>query len=170
MKSKYDSNLLLGLILILIGGGLLCKQLGLFHFGWEEIYPVALLLFAAMSIVSVAKGDKGNVFWACFLLVCGLFSFMKNYGLVDAFWSVNLWSILLLAFGLSFFALYAFKPQEWGVLVPGCILSTFGLVAILDDLGINWFTMHEVIEYWPLLLIAVGLGIIASSYSRKRAH
>lgn len=170
MKRKYDSNLVLGLILILIGGGLLFKQMGLFSFGWEEIYPVALLLFAAMSIVSVAKGDKGNVFWATFLLVCGLFTFLKNYGVIDSLWSINLWSILLLAFGLSFFALYVFKPQDWGVLVPGGILSAFGLVAILDDLGINWLTMREIMAYWPLLLIAVGLGIIFSSYHRNRTE
>ncbi len=170
MKNKYDSNLVLGLVLILVGGGLLFKQMGLFSFGWEEIYPVALLLFAAVSIVSVAKGDKGNVFWATFLLVCGLFSFLKNYGVVDSLWSINLWSILLLAFGLSFFALYALKPKEWGVLVPGCILSAFGLVAVLDDLGINWLTMRQVIDYWPLLLIAVGLGIIFGSFRRTRAE
>jgi hypothetical protein len=164
---KHNSNLVLGLVLILIGGGLLLRRMGWMDFGWEELYPVGLLLFAAMSIVAVAKGDKSHAFWASFLLVCGLFTFLKNYGIVDAFWSINFWSILLLAFGLSFFTLYAFKPKDWGVMIPGTILTVFGMVAILDDLGINWFTMHEVLEYWPLLLIAIGVAIIVSNFTRQ---
>jgi hypothetical protein len=164
---KYDSNLMTGLILILIGGGLLLKRAGLLDFGWEETYPVALLLLAAMSIVSVAKGEKNHAFWASFLLICGLFSFFKNYGVIDSLWSVNFWSILLLAFGLSFFALYALKPQDWGVLVPGSILTAFGMVAILDDLNISWFNLRHIIDYWPLILIVIGAGIIFSSLKRK---
>lgn len=164
---KHDSNLVLGLILILIGAGLLFKRMGLFDFGWEESYPIALLLLAAMAIVSVAKGDKSQTFWACFLLICGLFTFLKNYGIVDSLWSINLWSILLLAFGLSFFALYASKPKDWGVLIPGFILTTFGSVAVLDDLHVDWFRISYLIDYWPLVLIAIGIGIIFSTLRRR---
>ena len=164
---KYDSNLVLGLILILVGGGLLLKRMGLLDVGWEEIYPIALLLFAAMSIVSVAQGNRNHAFWATFLFVCGLFTFLKNYGIIDSLWSINLWSILLLAFGLSFFALYVTKPQDWGVLIPGSILTVFGLVALLDDLGLDWLSYQQIIEYWPLMLIAIGIIIIASSLTRR---
>ncbi len=164
---KHDSNLVLGLILILIGAGLLFRRMGFFDFGWEESYPIALLLLAAMAIVSVAKGDKSQAFWACFLLICGLFTFLKNYGLVDSFWSINLWSILLFAFGLSFFALYASKPRDWSLLIPGSILTTFGGVAILDDLHVDWFRISYFFDYWPLMLIAIGIAIIIGTLRRK---
>jgi len=142
---KHDSNLVLGLILILIGAGLLFRRMGFFDFGWEESYPIALLLLAAMAIVSVAKGDKSQAFWACFLLICGLFTFLKNYGLVDSFWSINLWSLL----------------------IPGSILTTFGGVAILDDLHVDWFRISYFFDYWPLMLIAIGIAIIIGTLRRK---
>lgn len=164
---KYDSNLVTGLILILIGGGLILRRAGLLDFGWDELYPVGLLMLAAMSIVSVAKGERNSLFWATFLLICGLFTFFKNYGLIEGLWSISFWSVLLFAFGVSFFAIYISRPQDWGVLVPGSILTVFGGVAVLDDLNVRWFTLRHLFEYWPLLLIFIGIGIIFSSMTRK---
>ncbi len=164
---KYSSNLTFGVMLILIGGGLLLRRMGFFDFGWNEIYPIALLILGAMSMMSVAKGDKNASFWGSFLLICGLFTFLKNYGVFQFLWEVDLWTIVLLAFGISFLVLYAFKPQDWGVLIPGAILTFFGLVAILDDLDVSWLTIEAIQDLWPLILIIIGVGIILSSFSKK---
>ncbi len=162
---KYSSNLTFGVLLILIGGGLLLKQMGFFEFGWDEIYPVALLILGAMSMMSVARGDKNASFWGSFLLICGAYTFLKNYGIVDFPWQVNTWSVILLAFGISFIVLYLLKPQDWGVLIPGAILTFFGLVAIFENL--SWFSFRVLRDFWPAILIVIGLGIILSSFARK---
>jgi len=53
------------------------------------------------------------------------------------------------------------------VLIPGFILTTFGSVAVLDDLQVDWFRISYLIDYWPLVLIAIGIGIIFSTLRRR---
>jgi len=164
---KHTSNVVIGAILIIVGLGLILKRMGFMAFGWDEIYPVVLILLGGMSVFSVLKGDKSASFWGTFLLLCGLTTFLRNYGLVDSLWDLELWTIVVLAFGISFFVLYFFKSQDWGVLVPGAIVTFFGLIFLLDDLDVSWMTIENIRNYWPIILIIIGIGVVVSALSKK---
>lgn len=52
----------------------------------------------------------------------------------------------------------------WGVLLIG-----IGVLFLLDNLGILYF--DEIIsDYWPLILIAIGLKIIVSASGNKKSE
>jgi len=165
---KQNSNLVIGGILILIGLGLLLKRLGYMSFGWDETYPLALLILGGLSTFSLIRGDKSASFWATFLLLCGLATFFRNYGIIESLWDIELWTIAVLAFGLSFIVLYLFKPQDWGILVPGTIVTFFGLVFLMDDLNVSWMTLENIKSYWPVILIVIGVGVVVSALTKKK--
>lgn len=165
---KHTSNVIIGTILIFIGLGLILKKMGYMSFGWDEIYPLVLIILGGMSILSIIKGDKSASFWGTFLLLSGFVTFFRNYGIIDSLWQLELWTIVVLAFGLSFIVLYLFKPQDWGILVPGAIVTFFGLIFLMDDLEVSWMTVENIRNYWPVILIVIGIGVVISSLSKKK--
>ena len=52
--------------------------------------------------------------------------------------------------------------KEWGVLIPGILLSGIGSVYIFVKLGhLGFYMITRIVEvYWPLLLIAIGLSLL----------
>ncbi len=164
---KNNSSISLGLILILIGVGLLLHRMNLLNFTIDQVYPLVALVVGAFSGMAVLRGDKNSTFWAGFLLLFGSVTFLRNFDLVDALWRLETLSIAMICFGIAFFILYAFKPNDWGVLIPGSILTFLGLIMVLDDLNISWFTIDKIKSLWPLILIIIGAGIILSSLKKK---
>jgi predicted tellurium resistance membrane protein TerC len=164
---RNNSSISLGLILILVGLGLTLHRMGLMHLTFDQIYPVVALAVGVFSAIAVARGDKNSVFWSGFLLMFGVATFLRNYDLVTVLWELETWSILMLCLGLSFFVIYLFKPNDWGVLIPGCILSFIGFIMVMDDLNFSWFTIDRIKSLWPIILIIIGAGIIASSFRKK---
>jgi len=164
---QNNSSISLGLILILIGLGLLLHRMNLIHFTFDQIYPVVALAVGAFSTMAVVRGDKNSVFWSGFLILFGFLTLLRNYDMVDALWELQIWSILMLCLGLAFFVLYFFKPQDWGVLIPGSILGFIGLMLVLHDLNYSWLTLDKIKSLWPIILIIIGAGILASSFRKK---
>lgn len=159
-----------GLILILIGVVLLLHQLEVLYFNWRQIYPILLLVLGGLFLVSVkTKDDKGAVFPGTVLIVLGLFFFIRNYGFFSFdyyFYEFeDFWPIFLVAVGLGFVVLYFIKPQDWGVLIPGSVLLLFGIIFFLRVTGV--FYWKDFADYWPVILIAVGISIVINSLRRK---
>jgi len=125
------------------------------------------LAVVGFSAVAVARGDKYSVFWSGFLLLFGGLTFLRNYSIVDSLWSLSPWSLLMVSLGLAFFALYFFKPKDWGVLIPGSLLSFIGLLMVLHDLDYSWFELAKIKSLWPVVLIIIGIGILVSSFRKK---
>lgn len=167
MKRIRYSTLLWGFIFILIGVVLLFRRLDIWTLSWNELYPIGLMALGVFAFVKVAQGDKNASFWGTFFLSIGILTFLRNYLIFDALWALEFWTIGLLALGLGFFVLYGIKPGDWGVLIPGSILIFLGLVSLLDDLDVPWFTIEAVKDYWPAILIVVGVGIIISSLMKR---
>ncbi len=165
---KSTSNLVIGAILIVIGLGLFFKRLDIVRFGWDEIYPLVLLVLGGMSAFSVAKGDKTASFWGSFLLLCGIVTFFRNYGIIDGLWDLELWTIVVLSFGISFFVLYFFKPTDWGVLIPGAIVTFFGLILLFHDLDLPWISFRTISNFWPVILILIGIGLVISALTSNK--
>ena len=165
---KKNSSIVPGLLLIMIGAALLVNKMDWWRFRWDEFYPIALLVLAAASSYSLLRGNSKSAFGASFFLIAGLITFLRNFAIINSLWFVEIWSILLLALGVSFFVLYLFNPHDWGVLIPGGILSFFGVWAFFQDLDVHWFNFHYLGDFWPLILVIIGLGLIVSALLRKR--
>ncbi|MDZ7261295.1 MAG: DUF5668 domain-containing protein [candidate division KSB1 bacterium] len=158
-----------GVLLIVVGLLLLLSRLDLLQFNWGHLYPLLLMALGLLCFLTIRRRkDAGAVFPGTIFFLLGLFFFLRNYDLIYYLYPDEIWPIFLIIFGLAFIALYLFKPQDWGVLIPGSLLLFFGIVFFLRELDLIYWRTQEYIErFWPLILIVIGTGIVLSSLTRK---
>ncbi len=159
-----------GIILIAIGVILLLHQLDLIYLRWRHVFPIILLALGVFFFVSIiTRKDKGAAFPATIFIVLGAFFFLRNFGYfsVDFYFYdfEEYWPIFLIAFGLGFIVLYFFRMEDWGVLIPGGVLLFFGILFLLRSARI--FYWRDFADFWPLILIAIGIGLVIGSLKRK---
>jgi hypothetical protein len=70
--------------------------------------------------------------------------------------------VVLLSFGLSFFTLYASDLREYGLLIPGLLLSSAGAIMILWWWEyLEWYEVrHALRTYWPLIFVVWGAALL----------
>ena len=165
--NKQFSNSLVGVLFILFGVVLILNKMNIVRFTWTELYPVLLLTASVFSFISVSKGNKSAAFWGTICGILGIVFFLRNYDFIDYFWYLDAWPLILFAFGLGFINLYLFNPADWGVLIPGGVLTFLGAVFLLESLGMDVDVFDIVFDFWPLILIIIGGGLILKAVSRK---
>jgi hypothetical protein len=165
---NLTASLIVGIVLILIGVGILLDKWDILDFTWEEFYPLVLLALSLLSLLKVTQGRKDASFWMVFLGTLGLFYFLRNYDIIISLWYIDSWPVLLLALGLSFVVMYFFKPYDWGNLIPGAILTFLGVAFLLKEMDVRWLSFDLVADFWPLILVLIGMGIIISSLVGKK--
>lgn len=165
----HKHSILPGLILIIIGALLLVNKLVPYSIGWYEIYPLILMAIAVLIFISViGKRDKGAVFFGTFFFLLGIFFFLRNYDIIPYYYMREVWPALLIIFGLSFVSVFITKPSDWGVLIPAGILIFLGVVFLLRKFHIIYLDIGDIIaDYWPMILIIIGAGIILGALRRQ---
>jgi hypothetical protein len=76
----------------------------------------------------------------------------------------SLWPIFLLAPGVAFIVMFFRDRKNYGVLMPGTILTVLGLLFFACTL-VGWQQMDYL---WPLFIIAPGLGFLMLYLFGKR--
>lgn len=167
--SNHKSSLWPGVILIIIGALLLVNKLTDISFGWYQIYPVIFVALGIMFFVSVInRQNKGAVFPGTILLLMGVFFVLRNWDLVPYRYVRDVWPAMSAILGLAFLALFLVKPRDWGVLIPASIFLFFGGAIWLDKLDIIYIDIWDIWrDYWPALLILIGIGIIVGSLTKQ---
>ncbi len=167
--STHKHSLLPGLILILIGAVLLVNKLTPYSFGWDEIYPLILIAIGILILISViGKRDRGAVFFGTIFFLIGLFYFIKNYELISHYYMRAEWQTFLIILGLAFCSVFVVKPSDWGVLLPASIFLLLGIGFLLRKFHIIYWDIGDIIsDYWPVILIIIGGGIIAGALKRQ---
>ena len=166
---KNLSSVFLGVALILAGIAILLNQYQVLEFGWNQFYPLALIGLGVYFILDIVQGNKGAIFWATISIFLGLFFFLRNFGYIPFFWIEEYWPLFMLIFGLAFISLFVMKPEDWGLLIPGSILSFLGLAIASYTMGFQSYPVRVLWRFWPLLLVLIGVVLIWNSIqSRKR--
>jgi len=168
--STHKHSLWPGLFLILIGAILLVHKLVPYSFGWYEIYPLIFIGLGILLFISIlGKRDKGAVFPGTFLFFLGLFFFLRNYDIIPYLYRLEVWPIFLIILGLAFLVFFFTKPSNWGTLIPAGIFLFLGIVFLLDRLHIVYLDIWNILaDYWPVVLIIIGGGIILGSLKRHQ--
>ncbi len=94
--------------------------------------------------------------WGIFLMAVGGVFLLEQLGYVDIPSLWKLWPVALLVAGIC--SLFERKPGS------AAMLSLMGLAFFAAEfhwLGLTWAT------FWPLLLVAVGVGILIGAISRE---
>lgn len=158
-----------GLLLVLVGVALLLNKLDLVEWYWGDVYPVIMLGLGILffSFVFVRR-DRNASFWGTTFLLLGGFFFLRNFDIIPYYFWEEIWPVIPLAIGIGFIVLYAFKPEDWGVLIPGAVLLFIGIVALANTMDFYWRTRELVEDFWPVILIVIGGALVLSSFIRKK--
>lgn len=105
-----------------------------------------------MAIVSVAKEDKRCTFWPVSCSSAASSLLLEKLRHRRFILERQLLEHPPARLRPQFFRPLCQQAQGLGVLIPGFILTTFGGVAILDDLHVDWFRISYLFDYWPLML------------------
>ncbi len=168
--TQKTKSLIPGVILITIGAVLLLRQLDVIYLRWHHVYPAGMLALAlALFYSAFAKKDRTASFPGTILLILGAFFTMRNFNFFSFdyyFYHIgDFWPVFLIAVGAAFVVQYLFKHQDLPSLIMGGVLLLVGSAFFVQNLDIfYWF---EIVDLWPLLLIAFGVAMVARNLQNK---
>jgi len=97
---------------------------------------------------------KVNYLFGLFLLFIGTLLILANFGVIEIAWD-NIWPLFLLIAGIFFEAGYFVSRKDAGLLVPGGILITYGLLFSVNVIY-GWYLMDNL---WPIFPLGVAIGL-----------
>ncbi len=97
---------------------------------------------------------KNNYLFGLFLLFIGVLLILSNFGVIEIIWE-NLWPLFLLIPGIVFELSYFISRKDAGLLVPGGILITYGLLFLVNVIY-GWRLMEYL---WPIFPLGVAIGL-----------
>jgi len=97
---------------------------------------------------------KINYLFGIFLLLIGVLLILANFGVIEIAWD-NLWPLFLLIPGIFFELSYFIYRKDAGLLVPGGILTTYGLLFSVNVIY-GWHLMDNL---WPIFPLGVAIGL-----------
>lgn len=101
------------------------------------------------------KSSRGRIFVGIIILFSGIFMLLNHLGFIE-FRFALIWPLFLLIPGLIFeFGYFFSRRKNRSFLVPGGILTVYGLVFFLDAFY-GWAFLTPL---WPFLLLGVAFGL-----------
>lgn len=98
---------------------------------------------------------RKSSFWGIFFIILGLVLILNNFYHFAALTWVTLWPLFVLVPGLLFEFEYLLTKKNSGILVPGGILTTIGILFFFET-----FTNWNYSGYtWPIYTLAVAVGL-----------
>lgn len=85
------------------------------------------------------------------LIVIGVVFLLPNFTNIEL---RDLWPVLMLGPGILFFLGFIADRKNFGLLMPGAVLTTYGLLFLYCTAN-GWHTMRDL---WPFYLIGPGIG------------
>lgn len=172
-------SILPALVLICLGSWFLADNVGLTLPNLGQLWPGFIVLGGLSALVTYFVGANKNpeqIFSGLVALGTGLFFFIFT---LDLAWPIIgrirwsdmslLWPLFPLISGLAFigqFVLTGFRKPK--LLLPGCVAVGVGVVALPITFGIvggAW--VYRLLDYWPLILILVGLSSLISYFQGR---
>jgi hypothetical protein len=167
MKKNYHS-LIVGGLFIVTGMVLLLEKFKVINFSWHEFYPFLLMGIGVVHFLRAVKGQTNYAFWGTGFLTLGFFFFLRNFDIVEDLWFSDVWPVFLIALGLGFIVLFAFRPTDWALIIPGFFLTIVGILLFMDQMDLSWwYGKYITRNFWPLVLVAIGAAMIVSSLTKR---
>ncbi|MEX2104353.1 MAG: hypothetical protein WD907_03350, partial [Bacilli bacterium] len=99
--------------------------------------------------------DNSRFMIGFILIAIGIFALLSKLGWALFSWNL-VWPIVLFGPGLMFhYAYFSRRIRNAGILVPGGILTTYGLLFFFCGL----FGYHWMGTLWPFFIIGVAVGL-----------
>ena len=164
-----------GILLILLGVWLLGRQLNLPLFVGDVLWPW-LLIAAGIVIwaryIFLPPRSSDDLFWATGTLLAGAFLLVWRNGFFLSNlegWG-QLWPMVPLIMGISALVEWLFDMRKWFTLVFAVGANAVGWIGLGYTTGsIDSMTAWRLAQYWPMLIVIAGLGVLIHALLGKRA-
>jgi uncharacterized membrane protein HdeD (DUF308 family) len=166
---KVKQRILPGIILIAIGGVILVYNLDIIDLGWRTLVGTVMLLIGISIFIGAFKSsDRSPVFPGTYLSLTGLFFITMDLNLINDDLG-DMWPMFIIILGIAFLVTFAFKPRELSPLINAIIFTSLGIIFLLSQAGIlEWHDVwHYFGQYWPVILILIGLSLLLKSIRKK---
>lgn len=112
----------------------------------------------------MSRNSGGRFSWGAILITVGLLLILSNLGIVPSIWKLmsTFWPLIIIFISLMFHVGFYSNPKNVGLLVPGGILLTVGIVCQCSELWGLWRFM------WPGFILAPAVGLFELYYFGKR--
>lgn len=177
MDSQYFRRIaawavfIIGSFLMLLGNALLLRYVvGISRFSVviSFIFLMAGFVFIILAIRLYRR--PSYVFIAAFILMIGFFIFLAALGIIPRRFLFRAWPLLSVFSGL---ALLPAGRRHYGkfvsrFVVPSCVFIVLGLVLLIFSFNIVNFSFREfILEWWPVLIVLVGIMLLLVSLGSK---
>lgn len=165
-RSSRSGVLIPGLVLIALGVWFLIRALGVNVPGMAALWPifpiiVGLSMFVGWLFSPKTQGSHGIMIPAVINVGVGVFFFGFTLGFFSWADMAVLWPVFPLIVGLAFFVAWVLSGfRDWGMLVPGGVVSAVGVVGLGFTLFGEIEAFASLLPYWPVLLIGLGVLVL----------
>lgn len=97
---------------------------------------------------------KGNYIIGIVFILVGIIILLSNLNILNIDY-VEYWPYLLIIPGLLFEIGYFINRKEPGLLIPGGILTTYGIIFMINI----YYGWHWMAKLWPLFPLGVAIGL-----------
>ncbi len=159
LEKKYPWN---GIILILLGTALLIHQTGLINIRFFQIIWIALALWGfIITLRGFATNSKGKIFWGTVLFLSGVSFIIHSFDLIEMPHRIFLPAVFII-FGFAFLMMFLDNFREFSSFLLSIIFFVIGSLLILAEIGYlnRWDVVYYIKNYWPVILIILGVGLI----------
>jgi hypothetical protein len=156
--AKDNTRLVWGGFFVFVGIVLLIGNFTDLYMG--ELWPVLVIAGGLAFVLGyfLNRDNYGLLMPGALLVVNGLLFLTCS---LDGWYHMeSLWPVFILAPALGFLAMYCGGVRETGLLIPAGILFVIGLSFLFVSLDVG--------EFWPILLILVGVLLIVLDFTRRR--
>lgn len=167
MKRNQSSVVWLGLTLISLGVAFILAQ----WIGWARIWPIFPILGGLALFLGYATStprDPGLLFAGAAGVLIGLFFCGFTLGRWEWSQMEQLWPVFLLIAGVAFLLMFlGGRGRDIGALgaaLAAIIAGAVGLAFTHNLVG------GEIVKYWPLLLILIGVASLLGGLLRGRGR
>jgi len=158
------TSLIPGIIFIAVGAWLFLHRFYHLRYYWEKIYPILICITGLLFLIEVYRRKSIRaLFWGIFLLSIGCFFIIRNFEIIPYTYPDEYWPVFILALGFGSLAKFIFNPRNWSALLQALLSLFFGFVFLENFypwISWKWRLDYEMFEYWPILIILLGLGIL----------
>ncbi len=105
--------------------------------------------------------NLGSLIFGLCVVAFGVLFLLSNLNMIESSNYLRYWPVALVAFGLG----KLLQPRESGGRMFGFILGLVGVFLLLKEFGKIHFSLWD---FWPVLLVLMGLSIIWGAMGRGR--
>jgi hypothetical protein len=102
----------------------------------------------------------GHVIIGLLIIACGVAFLLDNLGIIDAGNFFKFWPALVVLYGVA----RAIECPLGQMRVIWLGIALVGFFLLLDRMHLIYFRLHE---WWPLILIVIGIGMLVTSMRRR---